>query len=71
MPYTLDDFYREWVERTKQEILENMTPEQLNERVSTEDLERLLQQRRAAEASEAKPKKSGTPGRGSPKRKAK
>jgi hypothetical protein len=77
MPITLEEFYRDWVAKNLDKILADaspeqrvagLTPEQRTRDVSTEELERLLEQRRAAEASAKKPKNGGKPGRGSPKR---
>lgn len=78
MPSKLTDFYREFIDTNSDEILELMSPEKQAkflksmpaekrvEGLSTEELERLLDQRRAAEASAKK--KGGKPGRGSAKR---
>ncbi len=80
MPITLEEFYRDWVAKNLDKILAEaspekrvagLTPEQRNRDVSTEELERLLEQRRAAEAAATKSPKSGKPDRGSPKRRTK
>jgi hypothetical protein len=64
MPYTLDDFYREFVQTHADEILEMLPPERRVKGLSAAELERLLEQQRAAEAA-AEAKK---PGRASPRR---
>ena len=58
MPITLDEFYRDFVD----ELLDRLPPEKLGERLSTEDLERILEQRRAAEAAAGTRKKNGKSG---------
>jgi hypothetical protein len=78
VPYTLDDFYRDFIQSHADEILEKLpperrvkglSPEQRVKGLSADELERLLKQQREAEAAE--PKKGGKPGRGSPKRRSK
>lgn len=80
MPVTLEEFYREWIDAHADEILDQLPPEKLAskltpkqrvEGLSVADLERLLEERRAAEAAAVKSHKSGKPDRGSPKRRTK
>ena len=68
MPVTLDDLYREFLKSHGPARMQHLSPEERVAGLPTEELERLLRERRAAEATGAKPKKSGKPGRGSSKR---
>src|SRR5262245_6519311 len=67
MPVTLDDLYREFLDAHGDALLQRLSPEARVAGLSTAELERLLEQRRAAEAAAAKPKKNGKSGRPSPK----
>jgi hypothetical protein len=62
MPYTIEEFNREFFKRYGDEILERMTPEQRVKGLSADELERLLHQKRQEEAAAAR-KKGKRPGR--------
>lgn len=67
MPYTLEDFYREFIQTHADEILEMLPPERRVKGLSAAELERLLEKQRKIEAA-AKSKKPVKPGQSSPKR---
>ena len=62
MPVTLDDLYREFLKSHGPALLQHLSPEERIAGIPTEELDRLLQQRRAADAAAGRRKKNDKSG---------